>query len=143
MPNLPELSRRSFIGAAMGAAGLLSRANPLRATGGAGGGENRRSGTAGIKVGKDAILNTDADDGLLRFLRQLGIEWVATHCRATQGETLSPAMVDDIVRYAAARGITKFGDGTVADAFGPGGPAGGPTGPWKEQEVRALIDRAA
>jgi mannonate dehydratase len=66
------------------------------------------------------------DPALLRFLKQIGIEWIATSLRATQGNPVPP------------NAIFTGMDGVLG---GLGGPPGGPSGPWKEQELRQLIQR--
>ena len=69
------VSRRSFLQAsAPGAA-------PLFSSGAAG----QPAKPSNIKLGFSTGLNED----FLRFMKQLGIEWIATSLRATQGASLS------------------------------------------------------
>jgi len=76
-----------------------------------------------IKLG----MATRLDPDFLRFLKQIGIEWVATSLVATQGTPPPPG-----TRFVGA-------DGALG---GLGGPPGGPSGPWKEEELRSLIQQA-
>ncbi|MEO7653939.1 MAG: hypothetical protein ABIZ80_26065 [Bryobacteraceae bacterium] len=82
--------------------------------------------SAGIKLG----MATGTSEEMLRFLKQLGVEWLATSLRATQGATIDPA----VTRGAVLTSIDGAGGGI-------GGPPGGPSGPWKEEEVRQVIRR--
>ena len=79
-----------------------------------------------IKIG----MATGLSDDLLRFLKQLGVEWIATSLRATQGAAVNP----DLTRGAVLTSI----DGAQG---GIGGPPGGLSGPWKEGEVRNVARR--
>jgi sugar phosphate isomerase/epimerase len=79
-----------------------------------------------IKIG----MATGLSDDFLRFLKQLGVEWIATSLRATQGAAANP----DLTRGAVLTSI----DGAQG---GIGGPPGGLSGPWKEGEVRTVARR--
>ena len=50
-----------------------------------------------IKIG----MATGLSDDLLRFLKQLGVEWIATSLRATQGAAVNP----DLTRGAVLTSI--------------------------------------
>lgn len=67
-------------------------------------------------------------DHILRFCKQVGADWIATALPATQGEAADPALTEGAV--------LKSVDGAMG---GIGGPPGGRSGPWKEEEVQALI----
>lgn len=79
-----------------------------------------------IKLGMMAGIS----EPMLRFQKQLGVEWVATTLPATQGSTVDPALLQGIV--------TTGVDGARG---GIGGPPGGPSGPWKEEELRKVIQQ--
>jgi mannonate dehydratase len=79
-----------------------------------------------IKLGISTNLNED----LLRFVKQIGVEWIAAALPATQGASISEA----VTRGAVLTGV----DGSQG---GIGGPPGGPSGPWTEAEVRRVIER--
>src|SRR5262245_42871893 len=92
-----------------------------------------RPAVAGSKARSDIKLGmaTGLDaEPFLRFLKQIGVEWIATSLRATQGSKVDPALT---------RGaVLKSVEGAMG---GIGGPPGGPSGPWKEAEVRQVIQR--
>ena len=68
-----------------------------------------------IKLG----MATGVSDDMLRFLKQIGVDWIATSLRATQGAEIDPALTRGAV-------LTSI-DGAQG---GIGGPPGGPSGPW-------------
>ena len=137
MPTLPDYTRRNFIGtacAAVSAAGFFSSLTAEKAAA-----ETPAapapppSSRSAIKLGIDAGIGRSNDaDSLLSFVKQLGIEWVAVALAATQGERMDPSLT----RGAVVKGF----DGSLG---GLGGGLGGPSGPWKEVEVRRIMDIAA
>src|SRR5260370_40726653 len=76
-----------------------------------------------IKIG----MATGLSDDLLRFLKQLGAECIATSLRATQGAAVNP----DLTRGAV---LTRI-DGALG---GIGGPPGGRSGARDGTERRSL-----
>ncbi len=110
------VSRRTFLGATAVAA------SPIEAVSS----PDKPAGHSNIKLG----FSTGLDESLLRFMKQFGVEWIATALQATQGESVSEA----VTRGAVLTGI----DGATG---GIGGPPGGPSGPWKESEVRQVIEQ--
>ncbi len=107
-----RITRRSLVAAA-GAAALPVR---LRSA----------AKTSNIKLG----MATGLTDDLLRFLKQIGVDWIATSLPATQGTAADPKLTQGAV--------LKSIDGAQG---GIGGPPGGLSGPWKEEEVRTLVRR--
>ena len=127
MKNVPDLPRRKFLGNALaiaGSAALLSSPGQPSARGA----EKSRATPASIRLGMN--LGIAVDDGLLRFVKQLGIEWISIALPASQGGLLS----EELMRSTSVQG----GLGAMG---GIGGPPGGPSGPWKEEEVARLIQR--
>lgn len=110
-----DYSRRFFLGAS-GAASARLGAFQTHAG---------RPGT-GIKLGLQGWLSDD----LLRFVKQIGVDWIATPLLATQGQTVDPA----ITQGAVIKGV----DGSLG---GVGGTPGGPSGPWKDEEVTQIVRR--
>src|SRR5438045_361356 len=110
-----RLSRRSLLAAGAAAA-------PIPAVGAQGTKKSRRP--AAIKLGMQGSMA----EHMLRFIKQIGVEWFATSLRASQGQTISEALSKDVV--------VKAVDGSMG---GIGGPPGGPSGPWKEEEVAGVI----
>jgi len=111
------VSRRSFLAAA-GASAVSAPVSRAAAA--------KPRARSDIKLGMAAgISNT-----LLRFQKQLGVEWIATSLQATQGSLADPALTRGVVLTSVdgARG-------------GIGGPPGGPSGPWKEEELRKVIQQ--
>src|ERR1700722_2181070 len=74
-----------------------------------------------IKIG----MATGLSDDPLRFLKQLGVEWIATSLRATQGAGVNP----DLTRRAVLTSI----DGAQG---GSGAPPVGLSGPGKKGDAR-------
>jgi mannonate dehydratase len=107
-------TRRSFLAAASAAAAPVALAAKKSA---------RRP---DIKLG----LQGSTSEEILRFCKQIGVEWIATPLRASQGQAVSEALT----RGAIVTGA----DGSMG---GIGAGPGGPSGPWKEEEVRSLIQR--
>jgi mannonate dehydratase len=87
---------------------------------------NRQARSSAIKLGMQGW----PDEGLLRFAKQLGVEWFATPLPATQGETADALLTQG----AVIRGV----DGSVG---GIGASPGGPSGPWKEEEVAQVVKK--
>lgn len=80
-----------------------------------------------MKLGLDADVNNHV---LLQFMKQIGVEWVCTSLLPTQGEAIDPLLTAGAVMtgFDRSRG-------------GIGGPPAGLSGPWKEEEVKQLIDK--
>lgn len=81
-----------------------------------------------MKLGLDVDVNNSALTG---FMKQIGVEWICTSLLPSQGDTVDPSLSEGAVMagFDKARG-------------GIGGPPGGPSGPWKEEEVKQLLDKA-
>lgn len=128
MNHAPELSRRTFLGGSLAAAGAAGTAALLPGAVAASVGTSVRPAPA-MRLGLN--LGIARDDGLLAFARQLGVEWIATNLLATQGSRLS----EDLLRATSVQG-------RLGAMGGIGGPPGGPSGPWKEEELVGLLRRA-
>jgi len=89
-------------------------------------------GAAGAKRNRPSAIKLGFQGGiseeLLRFMKQIGVEWIAFALRASQGQTLS-----EVVTGGA---VIKGVDGSMG---GVGAGPGGPSGPWKEEEVSGVI----
>ena len=93
---------------------LAGTTAPMLVPGAAGAKRNRPS---AIKLGFQGGISEE----LLRFMKQIGVEWIAFALRATQGQTLS-----EVVTGGA---VIKGVDGSMG---GVGAGPGGPSGPWKD-----------
>lgn len=80
-----------------------------------------------MKPGLDVDVNNAE---LLRFMKQIGVEWVCTSLPPSQGKQIDASLTQGAVMsgYDRSRG-------------GIGGPPGGLSGPWKEEELSQLIGK--
>jgi len=136
---MSKFTRRNLVGG-IAAAGLATYPGSLgayasSATFGRQSGADNGPRKPNITVGLDIHLGPEADvaysDSLMMFARQLDVRWVATPLRATQGMPINAALTIP---------ISKVGSGAVNGTLGGG--LGGPSGPWTENEVRNVIERA-
>src|ERR1041384_7995819 len=81
-----SVSRRSLLKAGAAAAAPI----PVLAS------PDRQSARSPVKLG----LSTSLQEDLLRFLKQLGVEWIATSLRATQGQTVNESVTRGAVLTA-------------------------------------------
>ncbi|MBL9216260.1 MAG: mannonate dehydratase [Opitutaceae bacterium] len=123
MKRTHRLSRRQFIGGTLAAAGAAAVPLPsVRAA------APVRRAPSPIRLGMN--LGIVLEEEMLRFVKQLGIEWISAVLPASQGALLG----EELMRATTV-------PGRVGAMGGIGGPPGGPSGPWKEEEVRRVIRR--
>lgn len=123
MPN-DNLDRRSFIKSGCLLAGGMS----LPGLNFTGNNIDRDIAKPAMKLGLDADVNNHA---LLQFMKQIGVEWICTSLPPAQGQAVDPSLTEG----AVMTGFDKSRGGI-------GGPPAGLSGPWKEEEVQQLIDKA-
>jgi mannonate dehydratase len=120
MPS-QHIHRRSFIKSGCVAAGGLGL---LPAAAGMPLANKANIPASSMKLGLDVGV---ANSTMLKFMKQLGAEWVSTTLLPTQGEAVDATLTKDVViaGFDKARG-------------GIGGPPAGLSGPWKEEELQQL-----
>jgi D-mannonate dehydratase len=130
------LSRRKFLGTlgtAVGAAGVLASRPSVASAANADNGSRPPPKRSAIKLGIDISLGQGSEtEELIRFVRQLGIEWACGALASQRGDFMDPALTQGAV--------VKGFDGSLG---GLGGGPGGGSGPWTEEEVRQTIDQVA